>query len=1061
MTLIPVGRNFSYFAKSTVGFLLIFSLASCAYAVTLYASSGSPVKSKTGGYSFQQSASADTTVIEGTVTSEEDDEPLAGVSIRIKDTKKGTTTDEKGQYSLDTSTEDDVILVFSFVGYQAKEVPVDGRTTIDVSLQKEVEEMDDIVVVGYGSQRRQDLTGSVSSISSDDIQKQSISSAEQALQGQISGVEVTRNSGAPGGGSTVKIRGTNSIRAGNNPLYVIDGMPVGGGSSPSQNQLSLINPQDIVSIEVLKDASATAIYGARGANGVVLITTNRGDDQGATMVDFEAKYGVNNVREKVSLLNSQQFIELANEAAVNSGGNPIFSGSADNYPDTDWQDEVFRTAPQQSYQLSVSGGNENTRYAMSANYLNEEGILIGSGYKRGSFRINFDKTVSDRFTIGNNLIVSQAYYDLVETGGRELSGVVNGALQIPPVVPVKDENGNYVFQTENTIERDNPVASALEKTNNSKRFKSVGNIYAEYMLARGLEARVSFGGNIGHNKSNFYAPKTTLQGQQNNSSASVSSADNFRWVNENTLTFEREFLGVHDITLLAGFTMERETGENIQGASSGFITDAFEYHNLNAGESPNNPSSGASEASLVSYLGRMNYSFDDRYLVTLTGRVDGSSRFGEGNKYGFFPSGAFAWRVSNESFMQNQELFSNLKLRLSYGVTGNQEIENYAALAQLGNSQVTFGDRVAVGINPSSLGNKNLKWERTTQYNLGLDIGLFNERVSLTGDAYYKKTTDLLLIRRVPRYTGYSQYLDNIGSTENRGFELALSTQNIAQTDFTWNTSVNFSMNRNKVLKLSDGEPLRAGTPISYASGQSFRLIQEGESLGTFYGYEYGGVYRDQEEIDNAETAAASARPGDPYLKDIGGPEGGPDGRIDNNDQTIIGDAFPDFTFGFTNDFFFKGFDLSIFLQGSYGNDILNMNTLRLESLRGYTNQTADVLNRWTPDNRETDIPRASRERSSDSQTTMRAISSRLVEDGSYLRLKNITLGYTLPINWVQSVGARSLRLYVSAQNLITFTKYSGYDPEVSTYNNLGNYGADYGTYPRAKTYLMGIKLGF
>ncbi|HLR31576.1 MAG TPA: SusC/RagA family TonB-linked outer membrane protein, partial [Fodinibius sp.] len=532
-----VKRSYSYFIKSTIGFLVIFWLTADALAVNLNFSelhlSEKPGTVIAGAGYYQQAGQPDTATVEGTVTSDEDGQPLAGVTIQIKDTQKGTTTDKKGRFAIDITSGDSNTLVFSFVGYQTREVPIDGKTNIDISLQKEVEEMEDIVVVGYGSQRRQDLTGSVSSVSAGDFENQPITSADQAMQGQISGVQVTRNSGAPGGGSTVRIRGTNSIRAGNNPLYVIDGMPVGGGSSPSQNPLSLINPQDIVSIEVLKDASATAIYGARGANGVVLITTTQGQE-GDALVDLEMRYGVNTARNKLDLLNTDQFITLANEAATNDGADPIFTNPSGQYPDTDWQDEVLRSAPQQNVQLSVSGGNETTRYALSANFLNEEGILIGSGYKRGSFRINFDKSVTDRFTIGNNLIISQAYYDLLETGGRELSGIVNGAIQIPSVVPVKDNNGNYVFQTANTIERDNPVASAREKTNTNNRFKSVGNIFAQYMITQGLEARVSFGGNINYNKSNFYAPRSTLEGRQNSGSASVSSAQSFRWVNENT-----------------------------------------------------------------------------------------------------------------------------------------------------------------------------------------------------------------------------------------------------------------------------------------------------------------------------------------------------------------------------------------------------------------------------------------------------------------------------------------------------------------------------------------------
>jgi len=1050
-----VNRRISWKLKTAALFLLLFTIAPGTFAYAFF----SPRVLNNVQQSFEQTSNEDSLTVSGTVLSAKDNTPLSGVSVVVKGTQTGTTTDEEGVYSL-TLTEEDQTLVFTFVGYQKKVVPVKGRTSIDILLQEEVVEMNDIVVIGYGSQRRQDLTGSISSVSSSDIENQSITSVQEALQGQIAGVRVIRNSGAPGGGATVNIRGVNSIRAGNNPLYVIDGMPIGGGSSPSQNPLALVNPQDIASIEVLKDASATAIYGARGANGVVLITTKQGTS-GDVHVDFEMKYGVQNIRNKLDLLNTEEYVSLANEAATNDELDPVFSQPADQYAETDWQDEIFRSAPKQDYQLSVSGGDDDTHYSLSANFLNEKGIIIGSGFKRGSFRINFNKQVSDRFSIGNNLILSKSHYNLVKTGGRGLSGIVNGALQIAPVVPVTDQHGNYVFQTENTIERFNPVAEALEKTNNSGRFKGVGNIFATYKLTDGLEARISLGADLNYRKTNFYVPKTTLEGIRKDSYGSVNSRQQFRWVNSNTLTYENEFLDRHKLKVMAGFTLERQTGESLKGAASGFITDAFKYNNLNAGSIPNNPSSGSGAHSLVSYLGRVNYSFDDRYLFTLTGRIDGSSRFGAGNRYGFFPSGAFAWRVDNEPFMQNQDVFSMLKLRLSYGITGNQEIDNFASLARLGNSQVTFGDRIAVGINPSSLGNENLQWEKTRQYNAGLDVGVFNGRIVLTADAYYKKTTDLLLLRRVPRYTGYSQYLDNVGSTENKGLELALDTRNLSTENFSWTSSLNFSVNRNNVLKLSDGEPLLVGTPISFAGDQNFRILQEGGSLGAFYGYKYEGVYRDQQEIENSAVAADGTQPGDPYLADLSGPKGKPDGKIDGNDRVVMGNAYPDFTFGFTNKFYYKGFDLSIFIQGSYGNDLLNMNTLRLESLRGYTNQTTDVLNRWTPENRDTNIPRAARQRTSAGQIAMRSISSRLIEDGSYIRLQNLALGYTLPVEWVESIGARNLRLYVSGQNLITLTNYSGYDPEVSTYGNLGNVGADYGTYPKARTFLIGLKLGF
>lgn len=1011
-----------------------------------------------GGSADSTVITSDSLVIKGTVISAQDSISIPGVNIKVQGKKIGTVTNNQGKYSIRVPKSAEV-LIFSYVGYKTEEIPINGRTVINVKLEKKVEDLKELVVLGYGSVYRKDLTGAVASISQAELKRQTATSPAQLLQGRVAGVRVIKNSGAPGGGATVRIRGVNSIRAGNSPLYVIDGVPISGGSSPSQSPLSLINPQDIVSIEVLKDASATAIYGSRGANGVILITTKQGG--GPTRVNLNVSYGTSQVRNKIDLLNTRQYIELANEAAVNNGKSPIFTEPASSYPNTDWQEEIFRVAPRQNYQLSVTGGNKNTQYAISANYLNEKGIVIGSEFNRYSFRVNFDKQIDDNFRIGNNLTLSYATYNLVKTGGRGLSGIVSGALQLAPVKPVKDENGNYVFQTEHTIERPNPVASALEKTDTNDRFKILGNVFAEYEFTDHLIARVSIGGNMSYVKHNFYAPKTTLEGQQRNSVGLVRTRKKIRWINENTLTYKNTFADQHNLTVLAGFTLEHTTREGLKGESAGFVTDAYKFNNLAAGENPSNPSTGAAEAALASYIARVNYNFDNRYYLTLTGRIDGSSRFGKKNRYGFFPSAALAWRVSNESFMQQQDVISNLKLRLSYGITGNQAIDNFLYLTRLGFSQVTLGDQVLIGINPARIGNESLKWEQTSQANIGLDIGFFNGRINFTGNIYHKKTTDLLLRRRVSRYTGYSSYLDNIGSTQNRGIELALETKNIVSKNFTWSTSINFSMNKNEVLELAGDEPLFVGTPISFASGQSFRIIKEGKSLGAFYGYVYGGVYNDQQEINNTPYAAESAQPGDPYLVDISGPKGKPDGEISSYDRTIIGNAFPDFTFGVSNTFYFKNFDLSVFIQGVYGNEIMNMNTFRLESIRGYTNQTTDVLNRWTPQNKNTNIPRADRSRSSAGQLAMRAISTRLIEDGSYLRVKNVTLGYTLPAQVVESVGIRSLRIYFTATNLFTLTNYSGYDPEVSTYNNLGSIGADYGTYPTSKTYLFGINLGF
>jgi TonB-linked SusC/RagA family outer membrane protein len=970
------------------------------------------------------------------------------VNVLLKGTTIGTTTNADGNFTLN-APDGSGILVFSYIGYTTEEVAVNGRTTVNVVMVPDVESLSEVVVVGYGTVKKSDLTGSVTQVNSENIKATPIVALDRAMQGRAPGVLVTQNSSRPGGGTTIRIRGTGSVTAGNEPLYVIDGYPTG--------DLNTLNPMDIESIEILKDASATAIYGSRGSNGVVLVTTKRGK-AGQSQVALESYYGVQYVRRKLPLLNAREYAEFINEAQVNNGTQPYFDGSSEERPlpetlgkGTDWQDEVFRNAPIHNVQLSLSGGSEKTQYAISGNSFSQEGLILNSFFKRYTVRTNLDHRISKRLKVGLSMQGAYAHERRarVETGGQIEAGVTGAALNFAPVFPVYTPEGRFYrnFGVLNGQQVDNPVGVATDIHNKVNTIRLLTNAFAEFEIIKDLTFRTSWGADINSSKSDFYATRQTNIGFNTNGSASISSGQNLNWLNENILSYSKTIAGVHNLSGVLGYTSQGFRNEFFTANAANFRADFALYNNLGSGATLRAPGSGAVDWGLVSYLARVNYGYSNRYLFTLTARADGSSRFGPTRKYGFFPSGALGWRVINEPFMANQRIFSDLKLRGSYGLSGNQEIGDYAYLSSIMPVNTAFGGTLQVGGAQNRVGNRDLSWEKNAQFNVGADIGVLNNRIQLTADYYIKTTSDLLILVNIPQSSGFSTSLQNIGKVENRGVELGLNTTNIDKGDLQWFTEFNISFNQNEILNLDRGR--REFVSGLFGNVAGYNLTRVGEPLGLFYGRVAEGIFQNQEEITG--SAQPNAKPGDFRFQDLNS-----DGAITDADRTTIGNPNPTFFGGINNTLTFKGFDLNIFLQGSYGNDILNFQRFESFNLNGQNNQSRDVLNRWTPTNPSNTIPRAN------TGGGQRILSTFHVEDGSYLRVRNISLGYTLPAALIGKLPLTSIKVYVSAQNFITFTKYSGYDPEVSFFGSGSvNQGVDYGAYPAAKTLTAGLNLKF
>jgi len=1000
-------------------------------------------------------AFAQTVPLSGTVKDKLNN-PLPGVSVKVKNSAAAASTNTEGRFVLAAKTGD--ILVFTSIGFVSQERTV-TTGAMNIILTEDNQDLSEVVVVGYGTQRKKDLTGAVSSISAKSVENVPITRLDQIIQGRASGVQVSQTQSQPGGSVSLRIRGTNSINSGNEPLFVIDGFPGAGN-------LNSINPNDIQSIDILKDASSIAIYGSRGANGVVIVTTKKGS-AGSSAINFEAYHGFQKVRHPYELMNGSEYATYLNDVQrLNNAETPAAARPLP-YTDaqiaaigtgTDWQDELFRTAPISNYQLNFIGGSQDTKYNLSMNYFDQQGIVINSGYQRASLRFNLDKKVGEKLNFGfsSQLTGGVDNRALVNTTGGSNGGVILDALRINPALPVRDANGAYTFQNGPTgyvFALGNPIAYANQTQNRYKNLRGLVNFFGEYEIIGGLKFKTTAGTDFNLQTRDFYVPSDTFTGANTLGAARKEYSNTLSWVNENTLTYDKKINDNNALNVVGGFSMQQFDYDNFFAASNNFFTNVLGSDNIGIGSNVLVPGSGRNKSTLASFFGRLNYRLMEKYLVTFTMRADGSSKFGENNKWGYFPSGAIAWRVIDEDFMKSLPVVSDFKIRASLGVSGNQEIDPYQSIARYTGNGATIGGVRVVGVSPNNIPNPNLSWESTTSFDIGLDLAFLKNRITFTADYYSKRTKDLLLNVSVPRTTGFASNLINAGGVENKGFELALSTENITGKTFQWTTNLNFSLNRNMVTDLA-GEKERF---IGEASGSLFpsgtggtNILRVGESIGSFYGYRFQGIWQTQAEID--ASGIRGVLPGDPRYADTNN-----DRVIDARDREIIGHAQPDFIYGVTNNFTYGRLNLNIFLQGVQGSDVLNLNRYELESGDYTTNKLAAVNNRWTGPGTSNTIPKAN--------STLRrrtGITSDVVENGSFLRLKTISLGYNIPVGKNLGKTIKSASIYVSGTNLLTFTKYSGYDPEVNSFiSNNDSPNTDYNAYPTVKTYTAGIRMGF
>ncbi|MFC0514136.1 SusC/RagA family TonB-linked outer membrane protein [Mucilaginibacter angelicae] len=983
-------------------------------------------------------------------------EPLPGAVVKIEGTTHVVSTDIEGKFSFITGQKFPYKLIITFTGYEKREFIADG-SPVEIKLKDAQTQLNQVVVVGYGTQKRKDITGSVASVPALAL-KQPVPSLDRALQGSVSGIQVTQATGQPGAGVTVQVRGVNSINAVAEPLYVIDGFPTSNSNSltdagvtngPKINPLASINTSDIESIEVLKDASATAIYGTRGANGVIIITTKKGK-AGVSSINYDGSYGKQEVIKTLSLLNTPQWESLRNDALVNSGKTAQTEAQLNPYNvNTDWQDAAFRKGTSQNHSLSIFSGTERTRLAFSGNYFKQDGILQNTNFERYAGRVNVEHDYNDKFKISSYITGSRTTAQIAP------AGVVPAILLMTPTTPVYNADGSFFIKNIFEGTYGNPINTLYNQTNTTTTSRILGNIAGDYKITENLTARVLAGIDIIDNKQNRYLPSTVYEGSGYSGLGEVGTINSFNWLNENTLTYNKKF-GKHSLNVLAGFTQQQFKAEGSINGASGFVSDYDTFNNLGSGSVTNVSGSGFAIApstssniwALKSYLGRINYGFNSKYLLTLTLRADGSSKFAPGHQWASFPSAAVAWNASSEDFLKNVTAISQLKLRFSAGQTGNSDIPAYQSYSQLGYYRYNFGNATVAGFAPNSLYNPNLTWEKTSQYDFGFDLGLFKDRVSITADVYYKKTTNLLLYLPLPATSGLTiitntaitnpQQYENVGSVQNKGFEIGINSRNLTG-GFVWNTNLVFAVNRNKVLSLG-GNGVNQFIPDSSLPS----IIKVGEPIGSFIGYKTNGLIQQGGPV---LTPAANTQPGGQNYQDING-----DGKITQAaDRVILGNSQPKFTGGITNTFSYKGVDLSVFLQGSYGNKIYNQQRNVLELGTGYTNATSTLLNRWTPTNTNTDVHSAF-------QDPAPTISDRFVENGSYLRLKSLSLGYTFPQSVLSKSPIKKIRIYANAQNLATWTKYTGYDPEVSSNEQSAiTSGVDNGAYPNNKSFIVGI----
>ena len=1036
-------------------------------------------------------------LVKGTVI-DKTGESVIGASIQVKGTTQGTITDIDGKFSLGVPDKKSVIVI-SFIGYATKELQVDPSKPMSIVLEEDTKVLDEVVVVGYQEVRKKDLTGSVAKADMNELLNTPVGSFDQTLGGRIAGVNVSSGEGTPGGTMNIVIRGNNSLTQDNSPLYVIDGFPVEDAAIAST-----INPSDIESLDILKDASATAIYGARGANGVVIITTKKGK-VGKAQITYDGSVTMQHVTRTIPMMDAYEFVKLQAEtypaSIANSTGGYLmeYQGkqwTLEDYRDIfqyDWQDEILRTALQHNHNIRITGGTEGVRYNASVSYYNQDGILLNSGYERFQARAN---TVVKRDKLDISLTTN--YSRSIQTGSTpsetSYSGMNNLFYSVWGYRPVTYPNKSMESLLNDVMDeaidssndyRFNPIRSLKEEYRKYYINNLQMNGYVSYEFIKGLKLKVSGGYTYDARKNDQFNNSNTRYGGPTSTdkvNAQIIRNERLTWLNENTLTYQTNIKKKHFFNSLIGITFQNSDYEYYSLKSTHIPNESLGMAGMADGTLSSSSSLKSSWA-MMSYLARLNYNYKSKYYATASFRADGSSKFSKKHRYGYFPSGSLAWNFMEEEFMAPiKKVVGAGKLRVSWGLTGNNRIGeyDYYALLQMlkekqgdyiSNGSIPSGvypfdnDMSSVGMVPVSLPNEDLKWETTEQWNVGLDLSFFDERLNFTADVYRKTTRDLLLEASLPLVSGYYSATKNIGKVRNDGLELSLSTVNIKTKDFTWTSDFNIAFNKNEVLELAENQlslTTAAKFDQNYNSQPSY-IAKVGLPMGMMYGYLYEGTYKYDDFIKSGNSytlkdnvpyfsSEANTQPGMPKYKDING-----DGVIDSNDRTILGRGLPIHTGGFTNSFAYKGFDLSIFFQWSYGNDIMNANRLFFENAGGKKdlNQFASYANRWTPDNPDSDIPAATKSASNN------VISSRIIEDGSYLRLKTVTLGYTFPKTLIAKAKLSNARVYLAAQNLWTWTSYSGYDPEVSIRNSALTPGLDFSSYPRAFTLSFGVNLGF
>lgn len=1014
--------------------------------------------------------------ISGVVADSVSGDPLPGVNVLVKGTTTGVTTDLDGKYTIDAASNS--TLVFSFIGYEQKEFRVSNQTVINVKLRFAAEELEEVLVVGYGTMKRTDITGAVVSVTEEDLKAEVVNSIDQAIQGKAAGVQVMQNSGSPSAATSIRIRGINSLRN-NEPLYVIDGIPVGAAGNKTSgfnwhsggngqtiiNPLSTLNPADIVSIEILKDASASAIYGSKGANGVVLVTTKKGKS-GEAQVSYDFKFGMQTPAKLLEVLNLKEYAKYQNDIADLG-----YASQRDEFADlslvpeegTDWQREIFSNAPLMEHNLTVSGGNDKTKYSVSGGYKDQEGMIVGTFFERVTGRASISSEAKPWLNIGANILASRNKEAINLTDADD--GVITRSLLLSPAQEIRNAEGEWAGPTvNNTSSGENPVAKAFELTNDVVRTRMLGNIYADIKILKNFVLRTEFGADLNYSNNYNFVP-TSDWGRQNSIAESRRQFNNNTfWNIKNYLTYSQD-VDVHAFKVMVGQEAQRASWEGLIGSRKNFPNNNIQELNAGGTDAGEQKSAGfAGHSTNASFFSRANYAYANKYLVTATMRADGSSKFGPNNRWGYFPSFAVAWKLDEEGFLKDIDWLYKLKLRSGWGQVGNDAIGNYTYGASMMVRPTSYG----AGFLVNNLPNPDVKWETTNQWNIGVDVSVFKNRVELIAEYYIKNTKDMLISQPVPDYLGTLDGIGqdwqgikppftNIGEMENKGLEFTLNTNNITSSNFSWNTSITFSNNKNKV------------TALGVETAAIFRKIQwwdfvtkttVGQPVGQFYGYVTDGIFQSVDEINTSPSQGDKVEerdgvwPGDIKFKNIY-----EDDVIDDKDRTIIGDPNPDFTFGISNNLSYKNIDFSVYLNGSYGNEVVNFQRIRTEAMSEiYDNQLKTVVNRWTPENPTTTMPRLI---PSDPNQNTR-ISSRYVEDGSFIRISNVTLGYRLPNELLSKTFINSARFYGKVQNLYTFTKYSGYDPEVGSYNQDALLsGIDNGRYPLPRTFLLGLNLTF